>query len=375
MNTSPAPIRRSHPSRAAAAVSTALLAVVLAGCGVRLETPPPAEPVPDAAELIRRTAVSDALGVADVAGSALTQPGLDEKVVVELTRVKEHSLAQADALGGEYDSGIERETDLGLDELLETRAPEEPAADPAEVLAALTDAAGRSRTAANTAADGDVARLLASIGASQTVAATRLAALTGVDGPTPPAPVIPAPAVQEDDAATSPSPGAEEPSATDEPDDDSPAVVATTAPGEEAAVPPAGMSAAELEAVILAEDGARFALEVLAARADDGGDRTALASLAREHDERARGWAVLAAVAGTSQDPRRVAYALPRDEDAATLVRELAAGRARDYATLVGTTASGTRGVLVDLLIDAALTLETWGAAPSAFPGMPDLVG
>ena len=31
-----------------------------------------------------------------------------------------------------------------------------------------------------------------------------------------------------------------------------------------------------------------------------------------------------------------------------------------------------TRGVLVDLVIDAALTLNTWGAEPTTFPGLPD---
>ena len=389
MNTTPAPTRRSRLSRVAtratAAVTAALLAGVLAGCGVRLETPPPAEPVPDAAELVRRTAVSDALGVADVAGSALEQPELDEKVASELTRVQDHALAHADALGGEYDSGIEREPEL--DELLESPAVEEPPATTADVVQALTDAAGRSRTAANTAADGDIARLLASIGASQAVSATRLAGLVGVDGPTAPQPVVPAPAATDDSASPSPEEEANEaaePSAngtraraeaTDpspETQDDSPAVVATTAPGEEEVVPPVGLSAAEYRAVILSEDGARFTLEVLAALSAEP-ERSTLVAQAAIHRERARAWAALAGVEGTAQDPRVAAYQIPRDQDTAAIVRDLATGRARDYATLVGTTASGTRGVLVDLLIDAALTLNTWGADPLPFPGMPEL--
>lgn len=380
MNISPAPDRRTRRSRVAAAVTATLLAGVLTGCGVRLETPPPAEPVPDAAELIRRTAVSDALGVAEVAESALRQPELADDVVVELTRVHEHSLAQADALGGVYDSGIEREPDLELDELgLEATATEEPPAATADVVAALADAAGRSRTAANTAADSDVARLLASIGASQTVGATRLAALDGVEAPAAPQPVVPGPAVQDDDgdddgaedeadAQASPDVEGAEPEPTL-----SPGGVATIAPGGEEVVPPAGISAAEYRAVILAEDGARYALEVLAARSDDAAQRAALVAKAGEHAERARAWAVLAGVVGTDQDPRQAAYVVPRDAETAAIVSELAAGRARDYATLVGTVAMGTRGVLVDLLIDAALTLNTWGAAPSVFPGMPDL--
>ena len=44
----PVPLRR-----AAALVVVAAVATVLSGCGLRLETPPPAEPSPDAVEQVR----------------------------------------------------------------------------------------------------------------------------------------------------------------------------------------------------------------------------------------------------------------------------------------------------------------------------------
>ena len=363
MNTSPAPTTRRRLSRitarVAAVVTATMLAGALSGCGVRLETPPPAEPVPDAAELLRRTAVSDALGVKELAESALTAPDLPEDVAGELSRISSTALEHSDALGGEYDSGIEREPEV--DELLPSPLAEEepPPAAPADVVAALSDAAGRNRTAAGTAADGEMARLLTSIGASQTVSATRLAALVGEDGPNPPAVVVPPPAPQEE---PSPDPS---PVPTRDPD-----VVATTAPGAEDVVPPAGISAAEYQAVIVAEDGTRYALEVLAARTG-GDERAALVAAARVHGERAQAWAVLAGVAGTSQDPRAVAYTVPRDEEAAVIVQSLASAHAVNYASLVAHAAPSTRGVLVDLVVDAALTLQRWGAEPTAFPGFP----
>ncbi|QAY62275.1 DUF4439 domain-containing protein [Xylanimonas allomyrinae] len=220
------------------------------------------------------------------------------------------------------------------------------------------DAAGRSRTAATTTSDGDLARLLASISAAQAVSATRLAGLVGVPGPAPASPVVPEPASP---ASPSPSPSPSKPGA-----------VATTAPGAQDSVPPAGLSAEDYRALVLGEDSARYALEVRAARAG-GDERTRLLALSRVHGERAEAWAVLGGVSGTEQDPRRVAYAIPRSDDDATLVRSLQDGLATSYASLVGTTAASTRGVLVDLLVDAALTLDAWGAAPVAFPGMPEL--
>ncbi|WP_425954437.1 DUF4439 domain-containing protein [Xylanimonas sp. McL0601] len=348
--------RDRRSARLAAGLAAVFLAGLLGGCGVRLETSPPAEPKPDATEQVRRTAVADALGVAELAESARATAGLPDPVSTELSRVATDAHAQADALGGLYHSGLA--ADPGI-EPSPTATTTPPPATPADVVGALVDAAGRSRTAATTTTGGDLARLVASIGASQTVSAVRLADLAGVPGPDPVSPVVPEPVTAT--ASPSPSPG-------------EPGGVATTPPGAQDAVPPEGLSASDYRALVLAEDGARFALEVRAARTS-GEARARLLALSREHGERAQAWAVLGGVAGTDQDPRRVAYAVPRDDDDAALVRALAHGLATDYASLVGTTAASTRGALVDLLVESAVTLNTWGAAPTPFPGMPELAG
>ncbi|GAB2459770.1 DUF4439 domain-containing protein [Xylanimonas ulmi] len=357
--TAPHPDRRvaRRAARLVGVLTALALVVVLPACGVRLETAPPAEPVPDAAELVRRTAANDALGVAELAQSAQSAQGLPADVDAELAQVAAAAHAHADALGGPYDSGLDTdEPSLAPEGGAQESA--EPAT-PAEVVGALVDAAGRNRTAATTAADGPIARLLGSIGASQSVGATRLAALVGVPGPEHTTPVVPEPASADESPSPSPSPS--------EPGD-----VATTAPGAEDTVPPEGLTAADYRGLILAEDGARYALEVRAALASDEA-RERLLARSRAHGERAQAWAVLASVSGTDQDPRRVAYSIPRADDDATLVRTIEQGLATNYASVIGTTAPSTRGVLVDLLVESALTLDAWGAAPVPFPGMPEL--
>ncbi|QAY70570.1 DUF4439 domain-containing protein [Xylanimonas protaetiae] len=354
MERQPAPTRRRRRPRAHAALVAALLVGVLAGCGVRLETPPPAEPVPDALEQVRRTAVADALGVADLATSAQQAEGLPEPVSAELARVAADAHAHVDALGGQYESGIDPDDDADLDPSPEASEPEPPAT-PAEVVGTLSDAAARNRTAATTTSGGDLARLIASIGASQAVSATRLAALAAVPGPDPVVPTMPAPGTTTQTPAASPTPSP----------------VATTPPGGEQSVLPAGLTASDFRALVLAEDGARYALEVRAARTS-GDDRARLLARSRAHGERAQAWAELGSIADTAQDPRRVAYAIPRADDDPTLVRTLETGLGTSFATLVGTTAPMTRGLLVDLLVESALTLDAWGAPPLAFPGLPE---
>ncbi|ACZ30238.1 hypothetical protein Xcel_1207 [Xylanimonas cellulosilytica DSM 15894] len=346
------PPRRRARTGLVSSIVMVLLVGVLSGCGVRLETPPPTEPVPDALEQVRRTAVADALGVAELATTAQRADGLAEPVIAELARVAADAHAHADALGGEYDSGLGL-VDPDLD--LPPSPSAVPAADPADVVSALSDAAGRSRTAASTTSSGDLARLIASVGAAQSVSAARLATLADV--PAPPA-VVP----------QMPVPGAasEEPAPTASPTD-----VATTSPGGEVPVLPSGLTASDFRALVLAEDGARYALEVRAARTS-GDERARLLALSRVHGDRAQAWAELGSVAGTAQDPRRVAYVLPRDVDDAALVRTVQTGLATDYATLVGTTAPSTRALVVELLVEAAHTLDAWGAAPATFPGLPE---
>jgi len=369
--------------RGLVAAAGALLAVgLLAGCGVRLEAPPAGEPVPDSLELVRRTAVSDALRVADGAEAALEDvPASRKRVVAELTRIVADSREQAEALGGEYDSG------LATGAPTDTRSSAWDRATPADVVQALDDAAARSRTAAGTTGDGPLARLLASIGAAQTVSGGRLAALVDEPGPDVVTPQVPTVAEQdeqdeqdgEEDTEDEPSPDATTQDATatddagdaaddgdDEGDDE----------GEGDGAVPEGLTPQDLSTLVVSEDATRYALQLRAA-IGSGETRERLLERVGVHAQRADGWAAVAGTQSTADDPRRAAYAVPRvaDQDDAALVIDLENDLATDYATLVGTTAAGTRTVLVDLLVDSAVALDDWGAEPEPFPGLPEQAG
>lgn len=312
------------------AIITSLALLTVAGCGLRLETPPPTEPVPDAQETLRRSAVDGALLVgelADVAGA--TPPGLDEAALSALSAIGTAAEQHVTQLGGVYDSGLpEPESTSGT--LDGTTAP--TSATPADVVAALAASATSVREAADQSDDGPFARLLASIAASQDASARQLAAAT----------------------------------ATPLPDSlDTPAGVLVP---EEA---PSGLSASDLSTIIEAEDAAGYAYEVRAALGE-GDEREAALSRALLHRERAEAWAQTAGTAGTSQDPRRVAYEVPSDVPTPQLAVDLESSLAESYAALVGEAGQGTRLPLVDLLREANLAAIAWGAPVSAFPGLPE---
>lgn len=361
----PAPARR----RRSTALAALLVAGLLSGCGVRLEAPPVAEPVPDTLEVVRRTAVSDALLVADRAETALTHVSRDkEALITELTRIMVDSESQADAFGGEYESGLSTDDPT----ITPQASASAQAVTAADVVDSLVDAAARSRTAAGTTTDGPLARLLASVGAAQTVSATRLAELVDVAGPDPVDPQVPVPDGADDPDTTTPtaSPAPDEGTPTGDPspaDPDQPSSPPT------ADVAPAGLTDSQLSTLVAAEDETSYALRLRAAIAD-GHRRERLLARQDEHAERARAWALLAEVQDTGADPRRVAYSVPRvaEQGDPALVRTLEDDLATDYATLVATTSAGTRGVLVDLLVDSAVALDDWGATPSPFPGLPE---
>lgn len=358
--------------RRAALAAALLVALVTTGCGVRLESPPVAEPVPDSLEVVRRTAVSDALLVAERAEGALEQvPRGRERLVAELTRIVVDSESQAAELGGEYDSGLATDDPAGTPE---ASAAEDPTTVP-DVVASLADAAARSRTAAGTTTDGPLARLLASVGAAQTVSATRLAALADVAGPDVVEPRIPEPvgqgrAAQSVSPAPEESDGADGAGGTDEGDEAQD--VSSEDPADDD-VPPEGLTVDQLETLVVSEDATGYALRLRAALAD-GTRRERLLAREEAHLRRATAWARLAGTQDTAQDPRRVAYEVPRrtEQGDSALVRTLENDLATDYATLVAGTAPGSRGTVVDLLVDAALALDDWGAEPSPFPGLPE---
>jgi len=341
------------------AVVVALAAVLaLGGCGLRLETPPPVEPSPDAAELVRAGAVDDALTVAALATAArTTAAGSAEAVAAVLDDTVTFSTRHADELGGRYDSGLPQPV------ATPTVTPSQaPTAEPTEVLAALVETGGSALTAADQVPDGTMARLLASIGTARGQLAGRLAAALGVPVPTLP--------------GSGPSTGASAAAAPPVPDTTPTTSPTSSAPAGAGAGLPDGLDRAAAIALITAHDEAAYGFEVIAAKLS-GDQRAAAWAASRAHRDEADAWTTRAGLADTADDPRRPDYALPTGMDDPTVATALAArlevAVADAFAVAVASTAPGSRGELIVTLRTASADSLTWGATPLAFPGMPEL--
>lgn len=360
--------------RARAATALALAAaLLLGGCGVRLDSPPPTEPVPDPVEIVRRTAVDDALLVAGQAEALAGRKGTKPAVTAALTEIAGISLDHADQLGGVYDSGLDADVPTPAVSAAAS-APTSSTPGPDKVLATLRDAAARNATAADVCEDGGLARLLASVSAAQTLSARRLAEATGKKLPAYTAPVVPgsgqvpaSPEPSGDATGDATAGGSGKDGSADE------ALTTAVSAASRLTTAPVGLELETLDPVILAEDSTAYAYEVAAAWSDDDAVRARLLDLARVHRQRGEGWARVAGVEGTEQDPRRAAYQLPdRTATAKEIVVRAENRLAADYASLVGLAEPATRAAVVALLADSALTLRAWGAAPTPFPGLPE---
>ncbi|GEM_PF-266222 len=370
-----------RPRRVAAlAAGLVTLVVALAGCGVRLETPPPVEPSPDAVEQVRGRTVDDALALAADA-RALLDTGAAEPVAAVLADVVAFGEQHAQQLGGVYDSGLPDPTP--------SASPTATSVDPApvevgQVLADLATDAGRALDDADAVTDGPLARLVGSVGTARGELATRLAAALGVPAPE----VVTSAGTAADgaaaDGAAAAGGGGETTGADDAAADGTdgasgdPAGTATGAPTDAppSSTAPAGLERTDLDALTVAHDEAGFALEVVAAKLT--ADQRALAqATAAEHRQEADRWARASGAAGTLADPRRAAYALPAGLDdpavATGLVRTVETGVADTTANAVAAAEPGARAALLTALRDATVRARAWGAAPVAFPGMPEL--
>lgn len=149
-----------------------VLAVTLTGCGVRLETPEPSPPTPDAAEIVRAEAVADAESIAEAATAARTDP-TGAAVVERLEQVAAGSGEHADLLGGPAEgSGKSDATDTDG-----ATDPADAAAEVGDVAAAVSSLmAGYDRaTAGLGTVTPEVSRLLGSIALWRALAAHELA--------------------------------------------------------------------------------------------------------------------------------------------------------------------------------------------------------
>ncbi|GEN79317.1 DUF4439 domain-containing protein [Actinotalea fermentans] len=328
-----------------------VVGALLGGCAdVRLETPAPATPTPDAVEQVRDRTARDAVELADLATqAALTAP---EAVAPVLGRVAEVAVAHAEAFGGVYEpfpdatpsASAPAAPDVGAGATV-APAPPTPPADAAAVLAALARTAGDARTDADAVADGDLARLLASVWVSRVLLGEALdAAVAG----TPDAPADP------------------------EAWPDAPAAVVPQT------LPPLA-EPGDVPALVQSEDAAGLVWEVVAARTGDA-VRADAAARAVLHRDRAEAWAVAAGVARTADDPRRVAYDLPPEltvdgaapEAMLAVAAQVEASLGVVYTSLVAGTQAGGRAVVLDHALDQVRRGLGAGQPVPAFPGLPE---
>src|SRR5690554_1310319 len=154
---------RPSPARRTRAVLVSALAVMLvAGCGVRLETPPPSEPEPDSLEVARRASVTDVLDVAQLARDLLVDRSTEDPAADQLASTVDAAAVHLDLLGGVYDSGLaDGPNDDGVAVApTGSASPSAPTAPDMDVLVErLTQAYSRSRGSLTTVPDPGLARL------------------------------------------------------------------------------------------------------------------------------------------------------------------------------------------------------------------------
>lgn len=316
--------------RVAGTLAVLAAALGLSACGLRLETPPPTAPEPDAVETVRQRATADALGLA-VLAEHVAAPELPSA-----QRSAEVAVLHVEALGGPY---TWRPPDA-VEDAGDGTPPDEPpggtAVTPERLVQALEETAASARADAAAVDDPGMARLLASVSASRLLLADAVRRESG-----------------------------QEPAGTPEP----------FAPPE---VLPDGVAGSTVTALVQSEDALGLAWEVVAARTPAEA-RAPAADRAAAHRDRALGWAEAADLVGTGLDPRRVAYDLPQPllatgEDLTALRTEVGAlerDLATSYASAVQAAAPEQRAALVDALVDAARAGWPDGSPP-AFPGMPE---
>ncbi|MFC8732801.1 DUF4439 domain-containing protein [Luteimicrobium sp. NPDC057192] len=320
MSPHPAPARPlpRRPAALLGAAASVVLALVLSGCGVRLESAPPAPLTPTADEAVRAATVADVVAVRDLAERALTDGGSAGATGARLRAVVKHAGTQLAALGGVY-TGPPPTTSPAATPTTAAAS----AATAGAVANRLTSAstAGRARLA--DAPDPHLARLVAQVSTSQALDARALAAAAHVEVAAPKAVRVAVPATL-----------------------------------------PAGAHAGTAATVVENEDAAGYLLEVVAARSH-GTTRTTAAARAAQHRTRAQDWADATGISGTDGDPRRTAYAVPAEAVARTVESRLVTS----YAALLDTLDPKGRTQVADLLSDAARAAVDAGAPITALPG------
>ena len=327
--------RRDFARGVAIAVVGSLL---VAGCQVRVATPPPPPPVPGPLEVVRQDAAVTSAGLAVDAGRA-ADASLDERQYAVLERVSLDAQAHVEALGGVYsteEGGVVDTATIAGDDEADDEAQDSDALDaplvpvnPADLVVALTTAAASARAAADQVTDAPLAQLLVVIATSRLLAADALARNLDADRP---------------------DLGAGLPTAV-----------------------PSGLGGAELAAVVVAEDQAAFAFEMIAARSADGVRNRALAA-AQRHRATSDAWTRLAGLDEPGLDPRSVSYALggalESEESRNSLGASVESALVTTYTALLPLAAPGHRAELALLHTLATESARRWGEPSGELPGL-----
>lgn len=318
----PVPRLRHRPRRrrVTVALSGLLAALSLAGCGLRLETPPPVAPSPDTAEELRQDAAAGAATIAATV-SDVTAEGTTAEL---LTRIGAEADAHLDALGGVWVAWPD-----GPPEGAVAPAPPPtgavPEPDAADVLGLLTTGAADAREGAVAAPTEDLAAVLAAVSLSRAHGAAQVAAATGA-----------------------------------------PAPESAAAPLTREALLVRGVDGPTLRVL----DQARFAYETVAARSE-GTARESAVSRA-DHLQSL----VDLAVEEGAPDERLAVYDLPgRDEEAGLSAEQAAVVDAESrllehWVFSLGLVGPDGRGALVDAAADSARRLVGAGGTLPALPGL-----
>jgi hypothetical protein len=310
--------------RGGRALAGLLAAFAVAGCGVRIDGPPPPLPSPDRDESVRQHAAVLAEQIADAAGRL----GAAEPAEDDVDQVAAHARAHLDALGGVWRPPTWATTSPGAatppGSVASSASTPDAAPSRDEVADLVSAAAEASCDGALDVEAAELATLLASVCLAQRRAAGVLGA--------------------ELDALGEP--------------DDEPAGAGLVADGF--------VGSADVASLARALDAAGFAHEVAAARTS-GLRRAELARRAQAHRETAQLLLTAARTVGTPDDPRRAAYALSdRVPDPGEVETEVLAA----WTAVLGTADAAGRGAVLVEMDTAARAAAEWGAPPDPFPGL-----
>jgi hypothetical protein len=248
--------------------------------------------------------------------------------------------------------------------------PAGPTGVPVTTVAALGAAerqTAEARLADLPVASPDLARLLASVSAADALHAAALGDTTPVTDPAP-APVAPSPSATT--AATGSPGSADSPSAA--------ASAPSTGPGSPSpsATPLTTEAATALQGALSAEHAAVYGYGVVGARLPDDQQRADARTAYAAHEARRDSLHRELAGAGATPGAAAAGYQLPFPVGDAAGAAKLAGHietRLTDvYANLVAALPAQQRTAAANALRGSALQARRWGAAPAAFPGVPE---